>query len=476
MNKHLAWMLPAWMLCAPLLAQEAVREPAQYLAQETTQETAQEPAQQPASSFKQLLEKIRGDYREDMEQRRKRESRFAGDRDRQAQALAAAQRRIDQLMKESAALEARFNDNEEKLLELRQLHRQRAGDLEELSAVVVRSVADIRATLAESFMTLLLPGADDQLARLMRQDGLPDLAGLEDLWYLMTEIMTLQGGSHRFEADVILSDGRRERREVTGIGPFTAISQGRFLKYLADSRGLADLARQPASRYLAAAGAVSRAGAGAGFVAAPVDPSRGAILATLVQAPTPMERIDQGGWIAYLILALGFAGLLLAAERIVSLTRAVSGVRRQKDEAEPSPSNPLGRVLGVSREHGGADVESLELSLHDAVIREMPPLERGLGALKVLAAIAPLLGLLGTVVGMIETFQAITLFGTGDPRTMAGGISQALVTTALGLMVAVPLLLLHTFAAARSREIRQILEEQSAGIVALHARRGAGEA
>jgi len=472
MTRHLAWMLPAWMLCAPAFAQQPAQQPAQEPAQET---------QPPAASFKQLLEKIRGDYREDLEQRRKRESRFAGDRDRQAQAVAAARRRLDQLTKESAALEARFDDNEEKLLELRQLHRQRAGDLEELSAVVVRSVADIRATLAESFITLLLPGADGQLAALMRQDGLPDLAGLEDLWYLMTEIMTLQGGSHRFEADVILSDGRRERREVTGIGPFTAVSQGRFLKYLPESRGLADLARQPASRYLAAAAAVSRAGAGsastdADFVAAPVDPSRGAILATLVQAPTLIERIEQGGWIAYLILALGLAGLLLAAERIVSLTRAVGGVRRQKDAPELSQSNPLGRVLGVSREHDGADVESLELSLHDAVIREMPPLERGLGALKVLAAIAPLLGLLGTVVGMIETFQAITLFGTGDPRTMAGGISQALVTTALGLMVAVPLLLLHTFAAARSREIRQILEEQSAGIVALHARREAGGA
>ncbi len=451
MKKYLAGMVLAWTFCAPVFAE------------------------QPVSSFEQLLEKIRRDYREDLELHRERESRFTGDREKQTHALAGTRQRLDRLLKESATLEARFNDNEEKLLALRQLHHQRAGDLEELSAVVVRRVADIRATLSESFMSLLLPDADDRLARLMREDGLPDLASLEDLWYLMTEIMTVQGGSHRFEADVILSDGRRERREVTGIGPFTAISRGRFLKYLADSRGLADLARQPPSRYLAAAEAVSQAGADSDFVAAPVDPSRGAILTTLVQAPTLIERIGQGGWIAYLILALGLAGLLLAAERIVSLMRVVGSVRRQKGEHEPSAANPLGRVLEASREHGGADVESLELSLHDAVIREMPPLERGLGALKVVAAIAPLLGLLGTVVGMIETFQAITLFGTGDPRTMAGGISQALVTTALGLMVAVPLLLLHTFAAARSREIRQILEEQSAGIVALHARRtGAG--
>ena len=435
-------------------------------------------AGQPASSLEQLLEKVRRDHRQDLQLHREREQRFSEDKERQARELAATKQRLDELLNQSVALEKRFGENEEKLLELEQLHHQRAGDLEELSAVIARSAADAQAALADSFIRLLSPGDDQKLAHLTKAEGLPDLENVEYLWRRMLEIMVVQGGSHRFEAEVVLADGRRELREVANVGPFTAISRGRFLKYLSDNGGLADLARQPGSRYLAAAEAMTQAGDGAAvsdFVAAPVDPSRGAILSLLVQAPTLTERIEQGGWIAYLILALGLIGVLLAFERIASLVRTVRTVRRQKNARELSDANPLGRVLAIAREHSDADAEGLELSLHDAVIREMPPIERGLGFLKVLAAIAPLLGLLGTVVGMIETFQAITLFGAGDPRTMAGGISQALVTTALGLIVAVPLLLLHTFAAARSREIRQILEEQSAGLVALRARDAAQE-
>ena len=444
------------------------------------------PESSPSSSFGQLLEKVRGDHRESVRLARERERRFSADKEARAGELAAAQKRLDELLARSAELEKSFGENEEKILELERLHHQRAGDLEELSAVIARAAADTREALAASFIRLVLADgeAEEKLTRLAKADGLPDLESVRYLWHLLLEMMALQGGSHRFAAEVVLPDGSLEVREVTHIGPFTALSRGRFLKYLEGAGGLADLAHQPGSRYLAAAADATAAMTGSGdgsggadalsdFVAAPVDPTRGALLSLLVHAPTPAERIEQGGVIAYLILALGLIGVLLALERIASLARTVRKVRRQKDTRELAAANPLGRVLAVAREHPDADAEGLELSLHDAVIRELPPLERGLGFLKVLAAIAPLLGLLGTVVGMIETFQAITLFGTGDPRTMAGGISQALVTTALGLIVAVPLLLLHTFAAARSREIRQILEEQSAGLVALRARREA---
>jgi len=91
--------------------------------------------------------------------------------------------------------------------------------------------------------------------------------------------------------------------------------------------------------------------------------------------------------------------------------------------------------------------------------------------LKIIAVVAPLLGLLGTVTGMIITFQAITLFGTGDPKLMAGGISTALVTTVQGLCVAIPTVLLHTLVASRARRLNQILEEQAAGMVAVQSER-----
>jgi biopolymer transport protein ExbB len=125
------------------------------------------------------------------------------------------------------------------------------------------------------------------------------------------------------------------------------------------------------------------------------------------------------------------------------------------------------------QQNKGSDIETLQLKLDDAVLKELPKLEGGLNLVKVLAAVAPLMGLLGTVIGMIVTFQAITLFGTGDPKLMAGGISQALVTTVQGLVAAIPLLLLHAFAAGASRRIAQVLEEQSAGFVAAAAERGA---
>ena len=129
----------------------------------------------------------------------------------------------------------------------------------------------------------------------------------------------------------------------------------------------------------------------------------------------------------------------------------------------------LGRVLKIYNENPSADVESLELKLGEAILKEMPPLQRGILFIKVISVVAPLMGLLGTVTGMINTFQAITLFGTGDPRTMAGGISQALVTTVLGLVVAIPTVLLHTIVSGRSKSITQVLQEQSAGLVARRA-------
>jgi biopolymer transport protein ExbB len=135
---------------------------------------------------------------------------------------------------------------------------------------------------------------------------------------------------------------------------------------------------------------------------------------------------------------------------------------------EPREDNPLGRVLKVYADNKHVDMETLELKLSEAIIKETPRLQRFLLFLKIISVVAPLMGLLGTVTGMIQTFQAITLFGTGDPTLMAGGISQALVTTVLGLTVAIPMVLLHTIVSGRSRRIINVLQEQSAGIVAQH--------
>jgi biopolymer transport protein ExbB len=186
------------------------------------------------------------------------------------------------------------------------------------------------------------------------------------------------------------------------------------------------------------------------------------------------ERIDQGGPIGYTILVIGGIGFLLVIERMITLTLVGRKVRAQIKSNTVSPNNPLGRVLMVYEENKNVDVETLELKLDEAILKELPALERFLSTLKLIAAVAPLLGLLGTVTGMIETFQSIVLFGTGDPKMMASGIAEALVTTMEGLWVAIPTVLLHSFVASRSGAVVQVLEEQAAGIVALHAEQDAG--
>jgi biopolymer transport protein ExbB len=191
----------------------------------------------------------------------------------------------------------------------------------------------------------------------------------------------------------------------------------------------------------------------------------------LTKTPTLPERVQQGGAIGYIILVIGLFGIVLVVLRLTALGRLAAKMKRQLQEpGEASADNPLGRVLLVAGDAGERDIDAIELLLDEAILRETPALQRGLGLLKLLAAVAPLLGLLGTVTGMILTFQSITLFGTGDPKLMAGGISQALVTTVLGLIVAIPLLFSHTLLASRSRTLIQILDEQSAGLIARQVR------
>ncbi|HIE53574.1 MAG TPA: MotA/TolQ/ExbB proton channel family protein, partial [Chromatiaceae bacterium] len=182
------------------------------------------------------------------------------------------------------------------------------------------------------------------------------------------------------------------------------------------------------------------------------------------------ERIEQGKEVGYLIIGLAIFGFLMAVYRFVALGVTSMKVRAQLKRADqPKKNNPLGRVLLAWKENQEADLDTLERKIDEAVVKEVPRLQRGLSIIKILAVIAPLLGLLGTVTGMIQTFQSITLFGTGDPKLMAGGISQALITTVLGLMAAIPLTFLHALVASSSRSLVQVLEEQSAGIIARQA-------
>ena len=256
-----------------------------------------------------------------------------------------------------------------------------------------------------------------------------------------------------------------------GIGTFNLISDGKYLEWRPKFQMISELVRQPADRFLEDAAALQTAEAG--FSGFGIDPSRGAILGLLIQAPSIMERIDQGGVIGYIIFyGLGSVSLILVLISGATLLVTRGKVKAQMRSDVVNTNNPLGRVLSVYDSNKSVDVETLELKLDEAILKETPALERFLTMIKIIAAVAPLMGLLGTVTGMINTFQSMTLFGTGDPKLMAGGISQALVTTVLGIVVALPTLFLHSVVAGWSKGIIHTLEEQSAGIIAVHAEQG----
>ncbi|MGB5832153.1 MAG: MotA/TolQ/ExbB proton channel family protein, partial [Thiohalocapsa sp.] len=297
---------------------------------------------------------------------------------------------------------------------------------------------------------------------------------LETLWQAMLTEIAESGRVSRFPATVIETDGSAQQVQVTRLGAFGAVSAGRYLEADANSGGLRVLPRQPDAHARALAEALEEAETGIRPIM--LDPTGGEVLAMLEHLPDPIERLRQGRLVGYVILGVAALGLLIALQRLLALALIGSRVRRQRANPRPNPDNPLGRVMAVyEAEHQAQHpvaVDTLELKLDNAILRELPRLQRGLQTLRIMAVIAPLLGLLGTVTGLIETFQSITLSGTGDPRLMAGGISQALVTTVLGLATAIPLILLHTLCAGLSRRLILVLEQQSAGLAAAHAEAG----
>ena len=317
-------------------------------------------------------------------------------------------------------------------------------------------------------VTAQLPGRTAFLGELAQRRELPTVAELRRLWSLMVTEIAESGKVARFTASVERSSGVTEELEVVRLGVFSAVADDMFLDW--DTRksreNFIELTRQPAARFARMARNLQAAQPGEP-VSMAVDFTRGQILRAVVRSKTALERVrEDGGVVGYVIIAIGALGLALCGWKFFALFSTGSRIRRQIGSDAVSGSNPLGRVLAVYGANPDADVETLELKLDEAILRETAPIEAGLSFIRVLYVVAPLLGLLGTVVGMIATFQMITLFGTGDPRMMAGGISTALVTTVMGLIVAIPLTLLHSYLQGRARALIQVLEEQAAGIIA----------
>jgi biopolymer transport protein ExbB len=429
-----------------------------------------------AKSLEELLEQTRNARAEQEQIDKHREKEFLANRDRQAALLAEAVRARDAAEAKSKAASELFDVNEKKLIEREDLMNQRLGSLGELFGVVRQVSGDTSTVLYNSLTSAQFPGRDEFFAELGKAKSLPSTEQLERLWFELQREMTETGRVVRFRTKLVESDGTSAEADVVRIGAFVASSGGRYLNYMPTLGSLSVLARQPSSDLVELAAGVEQAKSGVARAA--IDPSRGVLLTMLVQRPSVMERIQHGEAVGYLIIVVGVIGLFAALYQTLYLFGVRFAVRRQLGSIDtPVADNPLGRVLASVRTSPASieeDAEVVELRVSEAVLREVPRLERFQAFLRLAVAAGPLLGLIGTVIGMIITFQSITESGSSDPRLMADGIGQAMIATVLGLGIAVPLLFLNAGLASMSRAIVQILDEQSTGLLAESLERAKG--
>ncbi|MGQ0656700.1 MAG: MotA/TolQ/ExbB proton channel family protein [Chromatiales bacterium] len=424
------------------------------------------PAAQAAEpqTLDQLLDSVLKGQSEIKQRNAEREQRFLSERDNQAALLAEARTKLVAEEARAEELKTTYAVNEQALAAQRDALRGAAGELGEFHGVVRQIASDLKGTLESSLVTAQIPGRLQLVDKLAQSEDLPTIDEVEQLWRTVLQETIESGKIVRFPAEIISARGEEEEHVVTRIGVFSAASDGHFLRYAPEIDRLVEPPRQPALIYQRMVKRLEQATQGMTTVA--FDPTRGSMLAILAQEPTLWERIQQGRLIGFLTLGLGGVAAIIALWKYYSLTVVKRRVSRQLREREAHTDNPLGRVLNVYTENRNFDVETLELKLDEAVLREVPPIQRGLGALVVIAEAAPLLGLLGTVSGMVATFQALSLFGAGDAKVVAGGISEALVATIIGLCVAIPSLIAHSFLKGQSDYLVQVLDEQASGMVA----------
>lgn len=416
-------------------------------------------------NLSELLEQVKKDQIEDSRINKKREQEFLRDKDKQATLLKTAKENLLREKKRGDQLKLKFDQQEKQLAQLEEQLKLTMGTLGELFGIVRQVAGDTKGVFENSIVSAEYPERVLFVDNLSRRKELPETKDLEKLWVELLTQMTESGKVSRFSHDVVSVSGQKSKQDVTRIGVFNLLSSGRYLKYNSENQTIIELARQPQGRFLSMLEEYEDSH-GSQLVAIGLDPSRGTILDALGQAPSLLERFQQGKEVGYVIFIVLVVGLGISTERFIYLTRLRQLINKQLSEKSFDPANPLGLIFETYQKYKTLGVENLELKLDEAIIKGSNKVERGLSTIKILASIAPLLGLLGTVTGMIGTFQSMMLFGTGDPKIMAGGISQALVTTVLGLLAAIPLILLHSFISGQSKTILSILEEQSIGLIA----------
>ena len=434
---------------------------------------------QNVSSLAGLLDLVESDRIAESAEYIQRQQQFEQSANNQQQILDTTNERIVEQEQTQSNLSDQFEANEIIIRDKREILRDRRGDLNELFGTLQGVAGDFLSNFENSLISAQYPGRSEFIEGFIAKAGSTieqlNPEEIERFWFYMQQEVVESARVSKYNGDVSLPNGDTVNRSITRIGNFNVVSEGEYLSYDGDIGHLQVLPRQPDGALLSAASALEASTDG--FTKVGIDPTGGVggqVMANLVNFPSVEEQVrNNSGTIGFIIIGVGVVGILIGFLRLLILSLVSIKVRSQLKSDKASKNNPLGRVLLVAESNPSADTETLELKLGEAILQETPALESMLTLIKMIATIAPLGGLLGTVTGMIQVFQQITVYGAGDPTIMAGGISSALMTTVLGIVVAIPTIFMHTVVKSRADNIIHILEEQATGMIAQKAEQSA---
>jgi len=433
----------------------------------SAQETAEEPLAIPViTDLDLLVESVKNTASIRAKEDKERLTKFLSDKNRQQYLLNQMKVNLKNEEDRSVRLTNQYEANDSELSELEEQLTLKLGSFGELFGIVRQTAGESKGQFMLSLTNIEFPERVEFLGDLAERKSLdlPTTAELERLWYEILNELNQSGKVKSYNTDILSKSGELVNSDVLRIGVFNSVSNGNYLNLVSEQNLLEFLAKQPDGSIKRSAKRLQNKDVS--YREVYIDPTRGSLLSKLIDRAGWLQRINQGGFVGYVILIILALGLTMGVLQFQFLYRESKTIDAELETGNFSNDSILGKLNRVFKSHTGDNPEELEAQLEDILAKASPPLDKNLSVIKLLAAVAPLLGLLGTVIGMIETFQAITLFGTGDPKLMAGGISQALVTTMLGLIAAVPLLFVHNLLDSRSRAISQIYEEQAIGFVA----------
>jgi len=415
-----------------------------------------------ALELENLLNDIKKDSSKQLQEEKQRLEEFKQNSAQQKQLLEESKKQLKTLNKQSEKLKTILDKNEDLLAQKEMVLKEKTGDLGEMFGSVRQASADFLTSFQNSLTATQTPKREVLFEELSNSKKLPNIQKLENLWHAMLDEIIKSGNVEKYPNQVILNNGEKVIKEITRVGLFSAKAEDKYFIYSDDMKSLIELSTQPSS--VGSSPFSSLSSDKNSFV---IDPTRGTLFKMLDNQPTLKQRIEQGGIVGYIIILLGLLGLLFALYKIVILNLYSKQIKKQmKNLTKADESNSLGKLIVIFNRYKKFDINDLEIKMAEAILKETNKVKKGQSFVKLLSAVTPLLGLLGTVTGMIATFQAITLFGTGDPKLMAGGISTALITTVLGLVTAIPLLFSYTYISSKSENIVSILEEQGMGMLA----------